>query len=390
MNPFMGLGIALIIGVLCGKLMNKVKIPSVAGYILAGLIVGVSGLNIIDGDLIEKVSFLSDFALCIIAFNIGSELELSIIKSLGKSIFIIAFFEAICAFILVGTVTYALTQDVAMALILGAVSSATAPAATVMVLKELNAKGPLTSSLLGVVAVDDAICLIIYAIAASIAKVFIDHDAITVQKVLILPVKEIALSIVVGAICGILLSYLIRISKRDSEMLPFIVGSLLLVDGIAAMLELSPLLTSMAMGIAVANLAVHKHKAFSSIEAFSPPIVAAFFVLAGSRLNIAYLPQIGLVGVAYLLFRIIGKLLGASFGATIAKAPQNVKKYIGFGLLSQVGVAVGLAITVNREFPGTELGSMVVTILLATTIITEIIGPIATKHAVTSASEAHV
>lgn len=388
MNPYLGLGLALVVGVFCGKFMNKLKIPAVAGYILAGLIVGISGLSIIDNKLIADLSFLSDFALCIIAFNIGSELELSIIKKLGKSIFIIAFCEAIFTFIMVGAITYLVTKNIAIALILGAVSSATAPAATVMVLKEYKSKGPLTSSLLGVVAVDDAICLMIYSIAASIAKVFINHEAITIDKVLLLPIKEIMFSIIVGALCGIVFSVLLKMFKRESEVLPFILGGLLIVDGLATSFHLSPLLTSMAMGIMVANLAVNKNKVFKSIEAFSPPIVAAFFVLAGSRLDITMLPKIGVVGVMYLLFRIIGKVSGASIGAKIANAPTCVKKYIGLGLLSQVGVAVGLAITVSREFPGTELGSMVVTILLATTIFTEILGPIATKQAVIRAKEA--
>jgi Kef-type K+ transport system membrane component KefB len=390
MNPFIGLGTAIIIGVLMGKLMNKIKIPAVAGYIIAGLVVGTSGLRIINPEMLENLSFLSDFALCIIAFNIGSELELSVIKVLGKSIFIIAFCEAICAFILVGGITYLITKDVAISLILGAVSSATAPAATVMVLKEFKAKGPLTSTLLGVVAVDDAICLIIYSMAAAIAKVFINHEVITINKVLLFPIREILISIAIGGLFGILLSYFIRISKRENELLPFIIGILLVVDGVSTVLHLSPLLTSMSLGIMVANIAVKKEKAFASIESFSPPIIAAFFILAGSRLNIAFLPQIGLVGVAYFVFRIIGKLSGASLGAAISHSPTPVKKYIGLGLLSQVGVAVGLAITVSREFPGTPMGTLVVTILLSTTIFTEIVGPIATRIAIFGAKEANI
>ncbi len=390
MNPFINLGLALIVGVVCGKIMNRFKVPAVAGYIIGGLILGASGLRILNGDTINQLSFLSDFALCVIAFNIGSELELSVIKQLGKSIFIIAFFEAFGAFILVTSVSYFLTKDFAISLILGSVSAATAPAATVMVLRELNAKGPLTSTLLGVVAVDDAICLVIYAMAASVAKVFVNHEVITLQKVLILPIQEIVFSVIAGAILGLLMTALIKYSKRDSELLPFVIGTLLLLDGIATHFGLSPLLTAMSMGVIVANVSPQKIKAFTILEHFSPPVVAAFFVLAGARLNFAYIPQIGLLGVAYLVFRILGKILGASLGATISKAPANVKKFIGFGLLSQVGVAVGLAITVSREFPGTDIGSIVVTILLATTIITEIVGPIATKHAITKADEARL
>ncbi|TCO76953.1 cation:proton antiporter [Marinisporobacter balticus] len=390
MNPFIGLGIALIVGILFGKLMNNLKIPAVAGYIIAGLLLGVSGLNIVTGAMIEKLSFLSDFALGVIAFNIGSELQVSVIKKLGKSIFVIAIFEALGAFILVTSISFALTKDISTALILGAVSSATAPAATVMVLRESNARGPLTSTLLGVVAIDDAICLMIYAIASSVAKVFIKHEVVSFYKILVHPLMEIGLSILVGAILGIILTYFIKISKKEDELLPFITGMIILLVGVAAKFHLSPLLSSMALGIVVANVSSHSRRAFSSIESFSPPIIAVFFTLAGSRLDISLLPHIGLIGIAYLLFRIIGKIAGASLGGIISNAPHVVKKYIGLGLLSQVGVAVGLAIVVNQEFPGTELGSRVITILLATTIITEIVGPLATKHAIIKANETHL
>lgn len=387
MNPFIVLGIALIVGVVGGKIMNKFKVPAVAGYIIGGLLLGVSGLNIITGDSINQMAFLSDFALCIIAFNIGSELELSVIKQLGKSIFIIAFFEAFGAFLMVTAASYVITKDVAISLILGSVSAATAPAATVMVLREQNAKGPLTSTLLGVVAVDDAICLVIYAMAAAVAKVFVNDEILSINKVLLLPISEIAFSLVVGSIVGLLLTILIQYSKRDNELLPFIIGSLLLLDGLASAFSLSPLLSAMAMGIIVANTSPQKIKAFTILENFAPPIVAAFFILAGARLNFSYIPQIGILGVAYLIFRILGKVSGASLGASISKAPQAVKKYIGLGLLSQVGVAVGLAITVNREFPNSDIGTIVVTILLATTIVTEIVGPISTKFAILKSGE---
>lgn len=388
LNPFISLGIALIVGILFGQLMNKLKTPAVGGYIIAGLIIGVSGLNIVNGQVIEQLSFLSDFALGIIAFNIGSELEVSVIKKLGKSIFIIAVCEALGAFILVTGVMFALTQDIATAMILGAVASATAPAATVMVLREYNAQGPLTSTLLGVVAVDDAICLMIYSVASSIAKVFIKHESLTIYKVLVHPVKEVALSLVLGAVLGIGLTYLINISKKDGEMLPFITGTLILLIGISSKFHLSPLLAAMTLGVIVANISSRSRKAFSSIEKFSPPIIAAFFILAGSRLDVSMLPHIGIVGVGYLLFRLLGKVLGAYLGGYISKAPATVRKYIGFGLFSQVGVAVGLAIIVSKEFQGTNLGSLVITILLATTIITELIGPISTKNAIIKANEA--
>ncbi|MTI67964.1 MAG: cation:proton antiporter [Firmicutes bacterium] len=390
MNPFISLGVALIVGIIFGKLINKFKIPAVAGYILAGLLIGTSGFNLVNGEIIDKLSFLSDFALGIIAFNIGSELKIPVIKRLGKSIFIIALCESLGAFSLVTSVTYLLTKNISTALILGAVSSATAPAATVMVLKEYKAKGPLTSTLLGVVAIDDAICLMIYAIASAIAKVFIKHEVVTMNKIIIHPITEIALSILVGGFFGIILTYLVKKCKSDSEILTFSSGIIIMLVGVAGKFNLSPLLSSMALGVMVANIASNSRRVFSNIESFSPPVIAAFFTLAGARLDISLLPHIGIIGVAYLIFRILGKVFGASLGGTLSKSPSVVRKNIGFGLLSQVGVAVGLAIVVSKEFAGYSLGSLVITILLATTIITEIVGPIATKTAIIKAKEANV
>ncbi|MCM1991985.1 cation:proton antiporter [Oceanirhabdus seepicola] len=387
MNAFISMGIALIVGIAFGKLMGKFKIPSVAGYILAGLLIGVSGLHIIDNNLELQLSFLSDLALGIIAFNIGSELEISVIKRLGKSIFLIALCEALGAFILVTGISLLLTNDVSLSLILGAVASATAPAATVMVLKEYKSSGPLTSTLLGVVAVDDAICLMIYSVASAVAKVFVKNESLTFFKVVISPLFEILLSVAVGAALGIFLTYLLNKSRNKDELLIFSSGTILLLIGICSIFHLSSLLCAMTLGFMVTNVSNKSRKTFSALEKFSPPLIAGFFVLAGARLDLSMIPQIGVLGLAYLIFRLAGKLLGANLGGRLAKVPDKVRKNIGFGLFSQIGVAVGLAIIVSNEFSGTTLGSTVMTILLATTVVTEILGPICTKRAITNAGE---
>lgn len=389
MNEFISMGVALIVGIIFGKLMGKLKIPSVAGYIVAGLIIGTSGLHIIDNALEIKLTFLSDLALGVIAFNIGSELEFSMIKKLGKSIFIIALCEALGAFILVTTVSLLLTnfEKVSLSLILGAVASATAPAATVMVLKQYNAKGPLTSTLLGVVAVDDAICLMIYSVASAVAKVFIKHEALTFRKVILMPIFEIVLSVAVGVALGILLTYLLNKSRNKDELLVFTCGTILLLIGICSKFHLSSLLCAMTLGFMVTNISNKSRKTFSALEKFSPPLIAGFFVLAGARLDVGMIPKIGILGLAYLVFRLVGKLVGSNIGGRLSKVSPIVRNNIGLGLFSQVGVAVGLAIIVSNEFRGTTLGTTVMTILLATTVATEIIGPICTKRAITKAGE---
>ncbi|MCT4661374.1 MAG: cation:proton antiporter [Tissierellales bacterium] len=390
MNGFIIVGTCLLVGILLGKLMIRFNIPSVPGYIIAGLILGVSGFKIVNGDNLENFAFISDFALGIIAFNIGSELNIKVLKKMGKSILIIAVCESLGAFTLVTSIMLLLKQPIETALILGAVSSATAPAATVMVLKECKAKGPLTSTLLGVVAVDDAVCLMIYSIAASVAKVFVNHEVVTINKILIHPIMEIVFSIIAGGILGVILAYLLQKARNNTELLSFVIGIIVLLVGLSQAFHLSPLLACMSLGIMIANVSSSANKVFRSIESFSPPIIAAFFVFAGARLDISLIPHIGLVGVLYLTFRVLGKVLGAALGGKLSKAPSVVTKNLGFGLISQVGVAIGLAITVQHEFAGTDLAVLVLTVLLATTILTEIIGPILTKKAIIRSGEANL
>jgi Kef-type K+ transport system membrane component KefB len=390
LNGFIIVGTCLLVGILLGKLMIRFNIPSVPGYIIAGLILGVSGFKIVNGDNLENFAFISDFALGIIAFNIGSELNIKVLKKMGKSILIIAVCESLGAFTLVTSIMLLLKQPIETALILGAVSSATAPAATVMVLKECKAKGPLTSTLLGVVAVDDAVCLMIYSIAASVAKVFVNHEVVTINKILIHPIMEIVFSIIAGGILGVILAYLLQKARNNTELLSFVIGIIVLLVGLSQAFHLSPLLACMSLGIMIANVSSSANKVFRSIESFSPPIIAAFFVFAGARLDISLIPHIGLVGVLYLTFRVLGKVLGAALGGKLSKAPSVVTKNLGFGLISQVGVAIGLAITVQHEFAGTDLAVLVLTVLLATTILTEIIGPILTKKAIIRSGEANL
>ncbi|MDK2798817.1 MAG: hypothetical protein PWP27_315 [Clostridiales bacterium] len=388
MNDMMGVGLSIICGYGIGKIVNRFKIPSVAGYIIAGLLLGQSFFGLLSVEFLERVVGISDLALALIAFSIGGELKISNLKKIGGRVFAIAFFEAITAFILVTVAMLLLKQPMEIALLLGAVASATAPAATVMVLNELRAKGPLANTLIAVVAIDDAICLMIYAIASSIAKVIIAHSG-TIHWVSVMskPFIEIFGSIALGVLIGAILTYILSKISYRNEVLVIILSFIILTAGLAIKFEFSALLTNMTLGIMVVNLSANRAKAFSVIESISAPIYTAFFVLAGARLQISLLVKVGLIGLVYTAARIIGKIAGASFGATISKAEPVVKQYIGFGLLSQIGVAVGLAIIISHEFPGTTIGSLIITVLLATTVITEIIGPLCTRYAVMKSGE---
>ncbi len=389
MNEMAGIGIAILSGYFIGKLINKLNVPSVAGYIIAGLILGQSFLGIFSAELIEKTSAVSDMALALIAFSIGGELLKSSLKKIGFRVFVIAFFEGFLAFIIVTAAMLFMKVPIETAILLGAVASATAPAATVMVINELRAKGPLADTLVAVVAIDDAICLMIYAVASSVAKVMFEHSgSIQWSHVIVKPVIEIGGSLLLGIVIGGILVFILHWVSYTREVLAVVIAAIMITLGLATYFDLSALLCNMTLGIMVTNFSSNKTKAFSVIESITAPIYTAFFVLAGARLQISLLAQVGLIGVVYTLARMAGKIAGASFGATITKADPMVKKYIGFGLLSQIGVAVGLAIVISHEFAGTEAGTLIITVLLATTVITEIVGPLCTRFAIIKSGEA--
>jgi len=387
------LGSAILISFLGGKGVSRLRLPMVVGYILAGVVLGKSFLKIVTPSEVAQVSLLNDIALGIIAFLIGSELSFSRLKTLGKSIVIIAIFESLGAFILVSLSVYIFVHKVYVALILGAVASATAPAATVAVINEMKSRGPLTTTVLGVVGSDDAIALMIYAFASSWAKSFFYHKSLSWRFLLLVPFREILTAVAVGVGIGFILGFLVRKVKTKTESFALAIGFFLLAEGLAVQLHVSELLLVMSLAITASNLSPRRINSVSeNITLLGFPLVAAFFCLAGTKLDISLLPRVGMIGLIYLLSRIFGKYLGANMGAAISGAPAVVRKYIGFSLWPQIGVAVALAVVVEREFghlgiAGKNLAEMAVNILLFTTVFTEILGPLATKLSLEKAGE---
>ena len=395
-NCLFFLGLATLGGLTAGRLMNKVKLPAVTGYVLIGVILGTSVSGIFTPQILEKMDVINGLALGFIAFVIGEELELSSLTKCGKSIIYISICEALGAFILVTVAVYLMVHELHMALILGAVASATAPAATLMVLRETKSEGVLTTTLMAVVAIDDAMALILYGFASSLAKVMmIPGNNLSLRNMILTPSLEIFGAIILGILSGLLLSYFAKKMNNQNELIILIVGILLFNTGLAQYCHVSELLSNMAMGTTLCNAVPSiTNRIFRLTGNVTPPIYVMFFVLAGARLQLGLISVIGVLGAVYTVVRIIGKVGGAALGGFISKAPRSVRKYLGLGLLSQIGVAVGLAIMIHHEFPaaiygeaGAKMGTWVVNILLFTTIITEVIGPVLTKYAVTKAGE---
>lgn len=392
LNPFLLISLFLLGGFVGARLCDFIKIPWVVGYILAGVVLGASGFNILSLKLAENLEFISFFALCLIGFTIGGELEIRELRELGTSILTITVFESLGAFVFVLITIYLITSNFPLALIFGALASATAPAATVDVLWQYHSRGPLTTTLFGVVGMDDAAALIIYAFASSISRMFITHTSFSLKTSIGLPLAEIGGSLVLGAAIGFLIHLLIPYIRNEGHQFIFILSALILDIGLAIALNLSLILSSMAIGFTLINLARENRKAFDLVSTITPPVFLLFFVLVGARLQIKLLSQIGLIGLAYLILRVAGKVIGAYFGAVISHAPETVRKYLGFGLLSQAGVAIGLAIDALHTFKsygaeGAQLGLLAVNIIAATTFVYQVFGPPFTKYAIFKAGE---
>lgn len=388
MTILLMVGIALLAGLAVGKVSERVRIPMVVGYIIGGVIIGDSGLRLVDAG---STSLVANIALGFIGFGIGTQLRYKTLKRMGSSIISISLLEASFAFLLVAVGISLLTGKIYMGLIFGALASATAPAATVDVLEEYRSKGPLTTSLLAVVGIDDGIALLLFGFGISVAQTILGGGESVIAG-LINPLLEIIGAIILGAILGVIYIRIIRWMKTPTEILVLSVGVVILTCGLAQLLNISLIMTNMVMGITACNISpLMVRRIQDSIQGFTPPIYVLFFVLVGARLNISLLPKMGLIGLLYLVLRMLGKFGGAYLGAVLSKAPDVVRKYLGLGLFSQAGVAVGLSLAAADilNTPETkELGDMVINIIAATTFIVQIIGPPCTRIAIIKAGEA--
>lgn len=396
------LGIALIGGLILSRLMKLLHLPNVTGYLFAGVLIGPYLLPLIFGDSVyllseesvQSLSVLTEVALGFIAFSIGGEFKLKFIRKLGAKIVVITVIQA---FVTVAAVLLSLlwlpsksdASRISTALLLGAISAATAPAATLMVVRQYRAKGPVTDTLLPVVAFDDAIGLMIFSVCFALAKMFCSGEMLTLQTVIVQPLLEILLSLAVGGVLGLLLAVLMRFFHSKANRLCMMIAAVLIGVACAAQFHLSSLLLCMMIGAVFANMRDDALQSVSEMERWTPPLYMLFFVLSGAELDLRILPQIGIIGLVYLVVRSLGKYFGARLGSSITRADRNVKNYLGITLLPQAGVAIGMAqMVASNEVFGTDgVASAVVAVVLFATLVYELIGPVLTKIALQKAGE---
>lgn len=385
LNLFTYLSLALLLSIFAGKLVKLVHLPNVTGYIIIGLIAGPFCLGILPKEFVEELSFVADLALGFIAFSIGAEFKLSYLKQVGKAPIIIAIFEALMAIVVVDLALILTGNDLQFSLVLGAIAAATAPAATLMVVRQYKAKGPVTQTLLPVVALDDAVALMGFGLSVAVAKAIGTKGNVSIVGTLMEPLIEIFGGLLFGAFLGVVFRSLIRLFTGRGNRLAVSIAMVCLCLGVSELAGLNSLLGCMAMSAVLVNTSNESDIIFEQLDRMTPPVFMLFFLVSGAELDLRILPTVGLIGIIYIIFRVVGKLTGAYVGAKISKSPEVVKKYLGLTLIPQAGVAIGLA-TISMEVVP-EFGSKIKAIVLCGTIIYELFGPVITKLALMKAGE---
>ena len=420
---FAYVAILLLVALLSTRLVRILKLPNVTGYIVTGIIMGPFVFGLLFNNFtyegikesiiyqhVNTINWVSTVALGFIAFSIGTSFKKATIKALGKRVLIITALEALGATLLVLVILLILHfifpdyVSIELVLTLAAIASATAPAATLMVIKQYQARGPLVDTLLPVVALDDAAALILFAIFFQIANTFASGVPLSIYTVLLKPLIEIAISLASGFIIGLFISFMNRFFKSRNNRLIWCIFSVFAALGIYMLFkspvlggfELSSLLTCMMAGAVYTNFVSDSNRTLDVMDRFTSPIYMMFFVISGASLDLTiFFNRNGLIVVAiaatYVLFRVIGKWLGAFTGAAITRCEDKIKKYLGFALIPQAGVAIGLATTAYTLFnknPDTALaGSLILAIILTSTLVYELIGPMVAKFALNKAGE---
>ena len=412
MNILFSLSIALFAGLLLSRLAKLVQLPAVTAYLVAGILVGpycLGSLSIGTVDLgfsessLETFSLISKVALGFIAFSIGNEFRMSELKHIGKKATIIGISQAVFTTIVVDaaliTLSFIIPNNafpIEAAIILGAVASATAPAATLMVIKQYKAKGPVTSTLLPVVALDDAVGLVLFSVSFGIAKALFNGQADMVS-IIVEPLLEVILSLALGVLMGLLFTFIERFFHSRSKRLSVSVAFVLVTVAISMIedmhigpveIAISPLLSCMMLGTVFCNICDFSAELMDRLDRWTGPIYILFFVLSGAELNLSVFTQriVLLIGFTYIVFRCLGKYFGARLSADFSHAEPNVRKYLGITLFPQAGVALGMAMEA-KEFGDPNIALLVANITLFSVLVYEIVGPFLTKVSLQKAGE---
>lgn len=381
----LSVGIILLLGLLGGRLSHKLKVPKVTGYMITGLIFGPSVLGFISSETLADIHMINDIALGLILFAIGGEVELHHLKSMGRKVIFIALAESLGSFVLVSGVTYLLSQQVGLSILLGSVSMATAPGVTLLVIREYRARGELTDTLLAVVAMNNILCLVVFRIFFSLYSM---SEGTPLGETVWVLFKELILSVAIGGAIAGMITYWEQKIDELAELLLVIIGGLLLGIGLSQTLGINYLMVCLIIGAVTNNLSMMHRLVYAELRQTELPFYIAFFVLSGASLHLDSLAHVGLLGLGYMISRPAGKWLGALWAGKKLGASPAVYNNLGMALLPQAGVAIGMYYSVAETNP--EMGQVIGTVVLSSVLVYEAIGPFLTRLALARAKEIHL
>jgi Kef-type K+ transport system membrane component KefB len=390
-------GLVIALTFIGGYIMKRFGVPQVLGFMITGVILGISGFQIITIDLINSLGFIVSLALGFIGYNVGNEIRLKEVKEQWKQLTPILLVESSGTFFIVMGLVNLFTGNLPLALILGSLAAATAPAATADVVWEYKCRGPVTEALVFILVFDDILAIILSNLAVGLAIVLLQPGSMPSVFIWFDLLRQLGGSLLLGGIAGYIITRFLRnIVKQPTNFLELMGASLLLVIGGAELLHLSPLLTCIVLGVIVGNGASKEERKINNdLEKIVSPFVILFFAFIGAEINLSLFlvgGALALVSVVYIFGRFFAKYVGTYIGAKVGKAPKAVKRYLGLCLLSQAGVAVGLAVEISRNFAMlgpvyAEFGVLILNIIGLTTIINTLIGPLFVKYGLSKAGE---
>jgi len=394
LNIILLIGIAIFGGTIGARIFQRLNIPRIVGYVAIGIILGPL-FGVISARTIQDLEPFNMFALGIIGFLIGGELKREIFVKFGRQVFLILLFEGLAACLLVGTMSFGIMwyftdwkTALAVAVVFGAICAATDPASTMSVLWEYKTRGPLTSMLTAIVALDDALALVLYTICVSVAGVIIGHGETGFFLALLRSFYEIVGSLAVGVAAGFLLNWILNRTEEPERVLVFSISLALLIIGVAITRELDVIISSMALGVTLTNLGSKRVlSSFALVHRFAAPVYVLFFVIVGARLNISGIgPQVGLLVAAYVIGSVVGKTTGAWWGAKRSKAVPSIRKYLGFCLYQQGTIAIALLLMATSRFEG-EIRDTMLSVIIAGVFVLQLAGPMFVKIGAKKAGE---
>lgn len=374
----LALAVILCAGFLVTRLTKLLHLPNVSGYIIAGILIGPHLLNVIPAEIADGMNFVADIALAFIAFGVGKFFKREVLRATGMRVVVITVMEALLAGVLVtAAMVFLFHFDWKLSLLLGAIATATAPASTVMTINQYHARGAFVNTLLQVVALDDVVCLLVFSIAAAVVNAA-DTGVFTAMSI-VLPLLYNLAAIVLGAALAFVLAKLLRPGRSNDNRLILVIAMLLGLSGLCALFDISPLLSCMVFGAVYINK-TDDRELYHQLNNFTPPIMSIFFITSGMKLDVHTLSAFGLAGVGYFVIRILGKYAGATLGCMATHADRETRRYLGAALVPQAGVAIGLAYLGERILPP-HIGGLLVTIILSSSVLYELIGPACAKFA---------